>query len=362
MRRKTRNFFLGKIAVGSDAPVSIQSMCNTPTSDTAATSAQIEELYRAGCDIVRVSVDKEDDIRALYEITAAAPMPVVADIQFSPDMAVKAVKAGCAAVRLNPGIVHDPESIRPIAALAVEKGVPIRVGANAGSLPRHGVARRMAGGMDFEDALAEELVEAAVSQCRMLEKYGVRNIKAALKCSDPAVTVKACRRFAEQTDYPLHLGLTEAGTPRRGILKSASALGGLLLDGIGDTIRISLTAAPVEEIRAAREILESCGIRSASPELVSCPTCGRTEIDLIGLVNEIENRIGEFKMNGGIPALAKVAVMGCPVNGPGEARDADLGISGSRSGELILFKKGEVVCRASREEIMAVFMRELAGK
>lgn len=359
MRRKTRNFMLGKVGIGSNHPVTIQSMCNTATSDAAKTLAQINKVAQAGCDIIRVSADKDEDIRALYEINEASPIPVVADIQFASEMAVKAIEAKCSAVRVNPGIVRDIENLRPLAAKAIETNTPIRVGANAGSLPRHEIESRLASGMPHDDAIADALCQAALEQCSALENFGVRNIKVALKCSSVPVTIKACRRFANLTDYPLHLGLTEAGTPARGTLKSAAALGGLLLDGIGDTIRISLTADPVEEIFAAQRILEVCGLREALPEIVSCPTCGRTEIDLIGLAEKIENIIARFKASGKTTSLRKIAVMGCPVNGPGEARDADLGISGTRNGQLIIFRKGEVICTASHAEALEFFTKEL---
>ena len=359
MRRKTRNFQLGNVGIGSNYPVTIQSMCNTATSNAAKTLAQINDVAAAGCDIIRVSADKMEDIRALYEITAASPLPVVADIQFASEMAVKAIEAGCSAVRVNPGIIRDADSLRTLADKAVETNTPIRVGANAGSLPRHEIERRLTSGMSHDDAIADALCQAALEQCSLLESFGLCNIKVALKCSSVPVTIKACRRFANLTDYPLHLGLTEAGTPARGILKSAAALGGLLMDGIGDTIRISLTASPVEEIFAARRILEVCGLREAAPEIVSCPTCGRTEINLIELTEEIEDIVARFKAAGGKTALRKIAVMGCPVNGPGEARDADIGISGTRNGQLIIFRKGEVICSASHAEALEFFIGEL---
>lgn len=359
MRRKTRNFHLGKTGIGSDFPITIQSMCSTPTSDGAATLAQIRELAAAGCDIIRLSVDKNEDAAALCEITENSPIPVIADIQFASEMAVKALDAGCSGVRINPGIIRDPELLRPIAAKLLEKNAVIRVGANAGSLPPHEIKRRTESGMSAADAVAEALCDAVFAQCQELEKLSVRNIKAALKCSDVQVSVKACRRFADMTDYPLHLGLTEAGTPRRGIIKSAAALGGLLLDGIGDTIRISLTAAPLEEIHAARQILEACAIRPALPEIVSCPTCGRTEIDLISLANQVEDIVISLKAQGKMPKLRKIAVMGCPVNGPGEARDADLGISGTRNGQLIIFRQGKVICTANHDEAINFFIGEL---
>ena len=360
MRRKTRNFTLGKVGIGSDFPITIQSMCNTPTSDGAATLAQISELAAAGCEIIRVSADRPEDIAALYEITEASPIPVIADIQFNPEMAVKSLDAGCAGIRLNPGIIRDMELLRPIAAKVLEKNSVIRVGANAGSLPPHEIQRRIAVGKSVADATAEALCDAVLAQCKELEKLSVRNIKVALKCSDVQISVKACRIFANMTDYPMHLGLTEAGTPRRGIIKSAAALGGLLLDGIGDTIRISLTASPLEEIRAARQILEASAVRSASPEIVSCPTCGRTEIDLIALAEQVEDIVESLKAQGKMPKLRKIAVMGCPVNGPGEARDADIGISGTRNGQLIIFRQGKVICTANHDEAINFFIGELS--
>ena len=359
MRRTTRNFMLGKTGIGSQYPVTVQSMCNTPTSDADKTLKQINELAAAGCDIIRVSADKAEDIRALHEICEASPLPVVADIQFASEMAVRALDAGCSAVRVNPGIIRNADALLPLAAKALEKNAPIRVGANAGSLPRHEIEQRINSGMTHDDAIADALCHAALEQCKALEKSGVRNIKVALKCSSVPVTIKACRTFAAMTDYPMHLGLTEAGTPRRGILKSATALGGLLADGIGDTIRISLTAPPVEEIFAAQQILESCGIRDAAPEIVSCPTCGRTEIDLIALADKIEEIVAVFKASGKKSSLRKIAVMGCPVNGPGEARDADIGISGTRNGQLIIFRKGEVLCSANYDEALKFFAGEL---
>ncbi|MBQ9088021.1 MAG: flavodoxin-dependent (E)-4-hydroxy-3-methylbut-2-enyl-diphosphate synthase [Lentisphaeria bacterium] len=359
MRRKTRNFMLGNVGIGSNYPVSIQSMCNTATSDAVATLAQLRQLANAGCQISRVSVDKDEDITALYRITAESPLPLVADIQFNAEMALKAVDAGCAAIRLNPGIVRDENMLKSIARKVISANIPIRVGANAGSLPRQEIERKIQNGIPREDAIAEELCHAAYRQCQTLEQYGVHNIKVALKCSDVRVTVKACRRFAGMTGYPLHLGLTEAGTPQRGTVKSAAALGGLLLDGIGDTMRISLTASPVEEVFAAIKILEACGIRDALPEIVSCPSCGRTEIDLFGLTCDIENIIQEFKASGKRTGLKKIAVMGCPVNGPGEARDADLGISGTKNGELIIFRNGTVIRKATRDEALQFFISEL---
>jgi len=362
MRRKTRNFLLGKVPVGSDFPVTVQSMCSTRTSDAEATLKQIVSLHRLGCEIIRVSVDTPGDAAALRRITAESPMPVVADIQFSAEMALAAMEAGAAAVRINPGIVRNADALRAIARMALQKDLPIRVGANAGSLPRHEITDRIARGMERDSAIAEALCDAAQAQCEALESAGVRKIKVALKSSSVPVTLLACRTFARRNDYPLHLGLTEAGIPARGVIKSAAAIGALLMEGIGDTIRVSLTAPPEEEVTAALRILESCEIRPAMPEVVSCPTCGRTEIDLIGLAEEVEKMVRQFRAAGGVSPLRKIAVMGCPVNGPGEAREADFGIAGTRNGQLVLFRRGQILCTAGKEEALAMVQRALKGE
>jgi len=362
MRRTTRNFNVGSVPVGSNAPVSIQSMCNTRTSDAGATLEQINSLARTGCEIIRVSVDTPADAAALKIITASSPIPVIADIQFEYEMATASIDAGAAAVRLNPGIVRDKDALKQVARKVLDMDVAIRVGANAGSLPRKEITCRMAAGLSHDDAVADALCAAARSQCEALEACGVRKIKVALKCSSVQVSLKACRKFAADTDYPLHLGLTEAGIPARGIIKSAALLGSLLNDGIGDTIRISLTASPEEEVLTALRILESCELRDASPEIVSCPTCGRTEIDLIGLAERVEKLICTLKTAGKNIPHRKIAVMGCPVNGPGEARDADLGIAGTRNGQLVIFRKGNVLCSATAGEAFEIFAKELVKK
>ena len=339
MRRTTRNFLIGKTGIGSGHRVTVQSMCNTRTADAAATLAQIDRLAEAGCDIIRMSADNPSDVAALKEICAVSPLPVIADIQFSGESALGSIAAGCAGIRVNPGIIHDRATVEKIARAAVENNTVIRVGANAGSLKRHRLEKLIAGGMDRDDALAEALCEAVLEQCEMLEEYGVFRIKAAVKSSSIPVTLKACRLLASRCDLPLHLGLTEAGTPRKGELRSAIAIGSLLSDGIGDTIRVSLTAEPEAEIAAAKRILDACGLRENAVEIISCPTCGRTEIDLIGLAEKVEDFVAAMPQ----VQWRKIAVMGCPVNGPGEARDADIGIAGSRNGQLIIFRKGEVI-------------------
>ena len=343
MRRKTRNFFLGQTGIGSEHRITVQSMCNTRTADTDSTLAQIHRLAEAGCDIIRVSADSPADVAALKTICAASPLPVIADIQFSGESAIGAMLNGCAGVRVNPGIIHDKNLLEKIARTALEHNTVIRVGANAGSLKLHRTGELTSSGMEKNDAIALLLCEAVTEQCELLAGFGVTRIKAAVKSSDISVTLKAYRRFAASCDLPLHLGLTEAGTPAKGELRSAVAIGSLLADGIGDTIRVSLTADPEAEIAAAKRILDACGILNNSVEIISCPTCGRTEVDLISLVTKVEEIIADMQKNNLPVRYRKIAVMGCPVNGPGEARHADIGIAGSRNGQLILFRHGEVI-------------------
>ncbi len=342
LRNKSRQIKVGGVPIGGNAPVSIQSMTNTVTSDVTATLAQIRELHEAGCEIVRSTVPDEATVNVLPEILAQSPLPLIADIHFDYRLAIGAIKAGVHAVRINPGNIGGRERVQKVAEAAGNAHIPIRVGANSGSLPKGLLESKISSGMTREKALAESLVEAALYQAELLEEFGFRDIKVSLKASSVTSTVEACRIFAQRTDYPLHLGVTEAGTAFRGTVKSAVGIGSLLLDGIGNTIRVSLSAPVVEEVKAAKAILESCGLREASPEIVSCPTCGRTTFDLMRAVNQVEKLIDSIKAKGGSISLRKIAVMGCEVNGPGEAADADIGIAGgNRKGSLILFKKGE---------------------
>lgn len=359
-RRPSRKIKVGQVEIGGDAPVSIQSMTNTPTSDPEKTLSQIESLAKLGCDIIRVSVDNEKDCSGLKVITSASPIPVVADIQFDASTAIGAIRAGAAGVRLNPGLVRDPEQLRPVAEAVREYGVSVRVGVNGGSVGTDVLKKNLALGMTRDEALVNALVEAALRQCDQLETLGVSAIKVALKSSSVPITLAACREFARRTDYPLHIGITEAGTYNRGIVKSSAGIGALLLAGIGDTLRVSLTAPPEEEIMAGLLILESCGLREAQPEIVSCPTCGRTEIDLVELAQEVEKMVREIKGSGKKICLNKIAVMGCPVNGPGEAKEADLGIAGSKSGkQLLIFKSGKVLGAYPASEGFERFKKEL---
>ena len=342
-RRPSRKIMVGGVAVGGGAPVSIQSMTNTDTRDVPSTLRQIRSLAALGCDIIRVAVPDAEAATALREITRRSPLPVIADIHFDHTLALAAIENGAAAVRLNPGNLSGREEVGKVAKRAREAHIPIRVGANSGSL-RPALIREMEEkGLDRDEAVAEALAESAIRECGLLEEFGFHDIKAALKSSSVPVTLAAYRKFAARTDYPLHIGITEAGTPGRGVVKSAVGIGSLLLDGIGDTLRVSLTAPPEQEVIAGRRILEACGLRDAAPEIVSCPTCGRTEIDLIGLAERVEELVEEIKRSGRTIRLRKIAVMGCAVNGPGEARDADLGIAGSKAGKVVVFRHGETV-------------------
>ena len=350
-RRNSRKIMVGGVPVGGDSPIPVQSMLNVRSSDAAAAIRQCEELYRAGAGILRLSVDTPADVAALRDIAKASPVPLVADIQFERDTAIPALEAGAAAVRVNPGLF--PVGSAEFSALAAElktRGAAIRVGANAGSIGEAAIRDEIKKGLSRRTALARVLAEKTLRLCDELEKLGVYNIKAALKCSDVGVTIEANRIFAERSELPLHVGVTEAGTLYRGVVKSACGIGALLLSGIGDTIRVSLTDDPVEEVRAGIAILEACGMRPAEPEIVSCPTCGRTEIDLPQLARSVEELVARLKSAGKKLPVKKIAVMGCPVNGPGEARDADLGLAGTRTGQVVLFRYGKVLGAYSAAE------------
>ena len=358
-RRASRRIMVGRVPVGGGAPVTVQSMLNVPSSDVAAALRQINTLAETGAQILRLSIDDADDVAALREISGASPVPLVADIQFDWRCAVAALEAGAAAVRINPGLFPSGgNELAALAAAALEHGGAIRVGANAGSIGEAALREEMSKGLPRDEAMARLLAERTLRQCEALEKLGVRNIKAALKCSAVPVMTAANLAFAERSDLPLHIGVTEAGTPRRGVVKSAAGIGALLLRGIGDTIRVSLTGAPEDEVRAGIAILEVCGLRPGSPEIVSCPTCGRTVVDLAQLAAKVEDMVAALKASGRKIGVRKIAVMGCPVNGPGEARDADVGLAGTRSGKVVLFRRGETVGAYSAEEGLAL-LREM---
>ncbi|HCJ91261.1 MAG TPA: 4-hydroxy-3-methylbut-2-en-1-yl diphosphate synthase, partial [Acidaminococcaceae bacterium] len=306
-RRKTRQIQVGGVKIGGDAPVAVQSMTNTKTQDAAATLAQIRKLADLGCDIIRCAVPDMDAALALKEITARSPIPVIADIHFDYRLALQALESGVDGLRLNPGNIGGSENVRAVVEAAKPRQVPIRIGVNAGSLPKDLLEK-------YGHPAAEALVEAAWRHIRILEEMDYGNIKVSLKCHDVPLTLDAYRLLAGQCDYPLHVGITEAGTLRGGTIKSAVGLGIILYEGIGDTIRVSLSGDPVEEVYTAKQILRDLGLRREGIEVVSCPTCGRTRIDLIDLANQVEAMVQNYpKLN------IKVAVMGCAVNGPGEA-------------------------------------------
>jgi len=346
-RRATRAIRLGPYLIGGGNPIRVQSMCNTDTRDAAATLAQIERLAEAGCEIVRLAVIDERAAAALPAIVAASPVPLVADIHFDHRLAVMAAEAGIKGLRINPGNIGGEDKVDTVVAAARHHGLPIRIGVNSGSVEKALLSR-------FGGPTPEAMVESALHHVAMLEKRGFHEIKISLKSSSVMDTIAAYRLMAARSDYPLHIGVTEAGTLLRGSVKSAVGLGVLLAEGIGDTLRVSLTHDPVAEMDVAYEILRSLNIRARGPEIVSCPTCGRTEIDLIRLANAVEERLRT------VPEVFKVAVMGCVVNGPGEAREADIGIAGGR-GKAVIFRKGEVVksLRGGYDELLAGFMDEL---
>ncbi len=329
---------VGGVPIGGGAPVTIQSMCTTPTSDVASTVAQILRLEAAGCQIIRVAVPDEEAARALGAIRREIHIPLVADIHFDYRLALASIEAGCDAVRLNPGNIGSPDRVRSVVSACRERGVPIRIGVNGGSLEKPLLEK-------YGAVTPQALVESAWGHIRLLEELDFTEVCVSLKSSSVPLTMAAYRLMSEESPYPLHLGVTETGTPRMGILKSAVGIGGLLALGIGDTIRVSLSADPVEEVYAAKDILRAAGVRRDGPELISCPTCGRTRIDLIPLAQEVERRLE------GMEKPITVAVMGCVVNGPGEARAADVGIAGGE-GEGLLFRRGEVVKKVPQADLV----------
>ncbi|MEG1720166.1 MAG: flavodoxin-dependent (E)-4-hydroxy-3-methylbut-2-enyl-diphosphate synthase [Pseudoflavonifractor sp.] len=334
----TRQIMVGKVPLGGGAPVSIQSMCNTRTDDVEATVAQILRLETAGCQIIRVAVPDLAAARAVGDIRARIHIPLVVDIHFDYKLALECIAAGCDKVRINPGNIGDESHVKAVADACRAKNIPIRIGVNGGSLEKPLLAK-------YGGVTPQALVESAFGHIRLLEKFDFNDICVSLKSSSVPTTIAAYRLMAEQSDYPLHLGVTETGTLRMGTLKSAVGIGGLLALGIGDSIRVSLSADPVEEVLAAKDILKIVGLRKEGPELISCPTCGRTRIDLIGLANEVEQRLKT------VDKPITVAVMGCIVNGPGEASAADVGIAGG-DGEGLLFRKGEIVAKLPQNQLV----------
>ncbi|MEO0027627.1 MAG: hypothetical protein RLZZ258_1394 [Actinomycetota bacterium] len=344
-RRKTRQIMVGKVAVGGDAPISVQSMCTTPTTDVNATLQQIAELTASGCDIVRVAVPSQDDAERLPLIARKSQIPVIADIHFQPKYVFAAIDAGCGAVRVNPGNIRQfDDKVGEIAKAAKDAGVSIRIGVNAGSLDPRLLEK-------YGKATAEALVESAIWEASLFEEHDFHDFKISVKHNDPVVMVKAYEMLSERGDWPLHLGVTEAGPAFQGTIKSSVAFGALLSRGIGDTIRVSLSAPPVEEIKVGSQILESLNLRPRKLEIVSCPSCGRAQVDVYTLANDVSKGLEKLT----VPL--RVAVMGCVVNGPGEAREADLGVA-SGNGKGQIFVKGEVIKTVPESEIVATLIEE----
>lgn len=344
-RKKTRQIHVGKVAIGGGAPISVQSMTNTKTTDTAATVAQIQALVEAGCDIVRLAVPDMDAAKNLGSIIKAVDVPLVADIHFDYKLAIEAIHQGIAALRLNPGNIGGESHVKSVVTEAKAHGIPIRIGVNAGSLSRKLLKK-------YGGVTAEALVESALEHVRILEAENFFDIKISLKAHDVPLTLAAYRLMSEKVDYPLHLGITEAGTANTGVIKSAVGIGALLAEGIGDTVRVSLTGDPVVEVKVANEILKSLGLKNYGATLIACPTCGRTRIDLPSIAAKVEEKLSSVKAN------ITVAVMGCVVNGPGEAREADVGIAGA-DGEGILFRKGEIIRKVPESELVDELFKEI---
>ena len=346
-RRHTKTVRIGNCVIGGGNPVLIQSMTNTRTEDVAATVGQIHRLEAAGCEIIRCTVPNQEAARAIREIKKQIRIPLVADIHFDYKMALAAMESGADKIRINPGNIGNRDNVKAVVDMAREREIPIRVGVNSGSLEKELLDK-------YQGVTAEGIVESALDKVRMIEEMGYDNLVISIKSSDVLMCIRAHELLAQQTQYPLHVGITEAGGIVSGNIKSALGLGVILYQGIGDTIRVSLTGAPEEEVRSAKLILRTLGLRRGGIEVVSCPTCGRTKIDLIGLAAQVEEMVAD------IPLDLKVAVMGCAVNGPGEAREADIGIAGG-DGEGLLIKKGEIIRKVPEHMLLQTLREELLG-
>ncbi|OAA82774.1 flavodoxin-dependent (E)-4-hydroxy-3-methylbut-2-enyl-diphosphate synthase [Clostridium ljungdahlii] len=344
-RAKKKTVKVGNIFLGGDFPVAVQSMTNTDTRNVEATTAQISELKEAGCDIVRCAVPDDIACSSMKKIIERVDIPLVADIHFDYKLALKSIENGISALRINPGNIGNIERVREVARAAKEANIPIRIGVNSGSLKKDILNK-------YGRVCSDALVDSALEHVKILENVGFYDIVISIKSSNVNQMVESYRKISEIVDYPLHLGVTEAGTIWRGTIKSSIGIGTLLMEGIGDTIRVSLTGNPVEEVRVGKEILKSCGLIKEGVEFISCPTCGRTEIDLIKIAEQVEKRLLNMHKN------IKVAVMGCVVNGPGEAREADIGIAGGK-GEGIIFKKGKIVKKVSEENLVEALIEEI---
>ena len=342
---RTKTVKIGDRVIGGENPILIQSMTNTKTEDVKATVDQINRLAAAGCDIIRCAVPTMEAAEALKQIKEQISIPLVADIHFDYRLAIAAMENGADKIRINPGNIGSDERIQAVIDVAAKRNIPIRVGVNSGSLEKHLVEK-------YHGVTAEGLVESALDKVHLIERFGYDNLVISIKSSDVLMCVKAHELLADQTDHPLHVGITEAGTIISGNIKSAIGLGLILHQGIGDTIRVSLTGDPLEEIKSAKLILNTLGLRKGGIEVVSCPTCGRTQIDLIGLANQVENMVAD------IPLDIKVAVMGCVVNGPGEAKEADIGIAGGK-GEGLLIRHGEIIKKVPEDQLLLALREEL---
>ena len=344
-RRKTRKVQVGSIYIGGDAPVTVQSMTNTDTRDVSATVAQILKLEEAGCDIIRCAVPDEEASEALGKIVKQIHIPLVADIHFDYKLALNSIKNGVAKLRINPGNIGSRDKVKAVVEAAKDRGVPIRIGVNSGSLQRDLLQK-------YGGVCPEALVESALRHVEILEELNFHDIVISVKSSDVREMIECYRLISQKVDYPLHIGVTESGTVQRGTIKSSVGIGALLAEGIGDTIRVSLTGDPVEEVKVGREILKSLGYIQEGIEFISCPTCGRTQLDLIKIAREVEERLANVKKH------IKVAVMGCVVNGPGEARRADIGIAGG-NGVGLIFKKGEIIRKVKEEDLVEELLKEI---
>ena len=345
IRKKTKTIQVGDIKIGGDSPITVQSMTNTKTTDIDATVSQIHELEKAGCDIVRVAVPNDEAAAALSPIKNQVNIPLAADIHFQHHLALKAIDAGVDKIRINPGNIGDKKKIEQVLQAAMDNNIPIRIGVNAGSLERDLLEK-------YEKPCAQALVESALRHVKICEDFNFRNLIIALKASDVQMMIDANRLLSKEVDYPLHLGVTEAGSKEIGVVRSAIGIGTLLEQGIGDTIRVSLTANPVEEVKAGINILKTLKLKHQGVTIISCPTCGRLEYNMFSVVDEIEKRVANRKKP------ITIAIMGCVVNGPGEAREADIGIAGGK-GKVVLFKKGKVLKTVKEEKIIEVLMSEI---
>jgi len=344
-RRKTRKVRVGGIYIGGDSPITVQSMTNTDTRDVPATVTQIKRLEEAGCDIVRVAVPDREAAEAIGAIKKSISIPLVADIHFDYRLALVSMESGADKIRLNPGNIGESDRVRKVVGMARAREIPVRIGVNSGSVEKHIVEK-------YKGVTPEGMVESALGHARILEDLNFDRIVISLKASSVPMTIAAYRLMADKTEYPLHVGVTEAGTVFKGTVKSSVGLGCLLAEGIGDTLRVSLTGDPVEEVKVGKEILKSLGLKTAGVEIISCPTCGRCRINLVEIANQLEDKLKTADKN------VRIAIMGCEVNGPGEAREADIGIAGGK-GEALLFKKGTILRKIPQEKIIEELLDEI---